>query len=77
MGREITIPGFVNYTDCRQNNGVCEIATDRIKDYARSLSEEEMKLFLEEVADDMLISVIYGRMINRKNKIEAIERYLQ
>ena len=74
---DIKVPSFVNYTDCRPKNQVCSITEESIKNYARSLSEEEMTLFLAEVSDEALVSAIHIRMINRKNKIDAIERYLQ
>lgn len=74
---EITARSFMNYTDCREKKEVCAVAAESIKNYAKSLSEEEMKIFLAEVSDEALVSETHYRMIVRKNKIDAIERYLQ
>ena len=76
MEKEITVPGFVNYTDLRENKEVCGIAKDNIKDLARGLSEEEMKLFLEEVSDFLLVNELHLRLMHRESDLAHIKRYL-
>lgn len=76
MSKEIEIPKCCNYTDLRVNNGVPAIEVETIQNYARGLKPEEMKIFLAEVPDEDLIAAIRIRLIERKNKIDGIGRYL-
>ena len=45
---EIAGKDFMNYTDCRPK-GVCTIENESIINYARSLSDEQMRIFLSVV----------------------------
>lgn len=46
---DIAVPSFVNYTDLRKKNELPQIEVEQIKNYARGLSDEQMRIFLAEV----------------------------
>lgn len=75
MAREIEIPKCVNCTDLRVKVDVPTIQEETIRSYAKDLSEAEMKIFLSEVKDEVLIATIHSRMIDRQYKLDAIGRH--
>lgn len=46
---DIAVPSFVNYTDLRKKTELPQIEVEQIKNYARGLSDEQMRIFLAEV----------------------------
>ena len=79
MGRndEISIAKCCNYTDLREKKEqLPQIEVESIKAYARGLNEEGLKIFLDELSDEELISAIHLRLIRRKNKLDGIKRYI-
>ena len=46
---DITVPSFVNYTDLRKKTELPQIEVETIRNYARGLNEEQMRIFLSEV----------------------------
>lgn len=77
MAREIEIPKCCNYTDLREKKEqLPQIEVESIKAYARGLNEEGLKIFLDELSDEELISAIHLRLIRRKNKLDGIKRYI-
>lgn len=75
MAKEIEIPKCCNYTDLRpQEECLPTIEVESIKSYARNLSEQGMKLFLEEVDDFALIVEINNRLDSRKRRLEDAEK---
>lgn len=46
---EIAGKDFMNYTDLRNKNELPQIEVEQIKNYARGLSDEQMRIFLAEV----------------------------
>lgn len=75
MANDIKVPGFVNCTDLRVRNEVPAIEAETIRNYARSLSDEEMKIFLCEVPDDVLIASVHRRLLERQYKLDSIEKH--
>ena len=75
MADSIKIADFVNYTDCRPQ-GVCTIEEESIRNYARGLNEEQMRIFLAEVSDEALVAALHIRLIERQNTIDGVRRYL-
>lgn len=79
MGRndEISIAKCCNHTDLREKKEqLPQIEVESIKAYARGLNEEGLKIFLDALSDEELISAIHLRLIRRKNKLDGIERYV-
>ena len=75
MANDIKVPSFVNYTDCRpQEEKLPQIEVESIKDYAKNLSEQGMKVFLSEVDDFALIVEINHRLDVRKRRLEEAEK---
>lgn len=72
----ITVPSFVNYTDLREKKELPQIEVEQIKNYAKSLGTEQMRIFLAEVTDEELVAALHIRLIQRQSKIENIARYL-
>lgn len=46
---EIAGKDFMNYTDLREKNKLAAIEVEQIKNYARSLNDEQMRIFLSVV----------------------------
>lgn len=46
---DIAVPSFVNYTDLRKKTELPQIEVEQIKNYARSLNDEQMRIFLSVV----------------------------
>ena len=77
MGRndEISIPKCCNCTDLREKKEqLPQIEVESIKAYAKGLNEEGLKIFLDTLSDEELISAIHLRLIRRKNKLDGIKR---
>ena len=78
MEKEIKLPGFINYTDCRPaKKDLCGIAEESVRNYARNLSTEEMAIFLSEVTDEALVSALHIRLIERESKLKNIGLYFR
>lgn len=75
MAESIKIADFVNYTDCRPQ-GICTIENESIRNYAKSLDETQMRIFLAEVSDEALVAALHIRLIERQNTIDGVRRYL-
>ena len=52
---DIAVPSFVNYTDLRKKTELPQIEVETIRNYAKSLSEEQMRIFLAEVSYQTLM----------------------
>lgn len=77
MAREIEIPKCVNCTDLRQKKEeLPQIEVESIKAYARGLNEDGLKIFLAEITDEELITELHIRLLQRRNRLDGISRYL-
>lgn len=79
MGRndEISIPKCCNYTDLREKKEqLPQIEVESIKAYARGLNEDGLKIFLAEITDEELITELHIRLLQRRNRLDGIVRYL-
>lgn len=79
MGRndEISIAKCCNYTDLREKKEqLPQIEVESIKAYARGLNEDGLKIFLAEITDEELITELHIRLLQRRNRLDGIVRYL-
>lgn len=79
MGRndEISIPKCCNCTDLREKKEqLPQIEVESIKAYARGLNEDGLKIFLAEITDEELITELHIRLLQRRNRLDGIVRYL-
>ena len=76
MDKEITVPGFVNYTDLRKKTELPKLEVERIRDYAKSLNEEEMRIFLSEVPYQVLMEECSRKYYSEHIALEHIKKYL-
>lgn len=77
MAREIEIPKCCNYTDLREKKEqLPQIEVESIKAYARGLNEDGLKIFLAEITDEELITELHIRLLQRRNRLDGIVRYL-
>ena len=75
MEQEIKIPNCCAYSDCRPEKK-SQIEEESIKAFARGLNEDGLKIFLDELSDEELISAIHLRLISRKNKLDCISKHV-
>ena len=79
MGKndEIRIPKCCNCTDLREKKEkLPQIEVESIKAYARGLKEDGLKIFLAEITDEELITELHIRLLQRRNRLDGIVRYL-
>ena len=74
MDREITVPSFCNYTDLRKKNDLPQIEVEQIKNYAKSLNEEQMRVFLAEVPYQVLMEECSRKYYSDHTTLESIRR---
>ena len=79
MANDIKIPSFLNYTDCRKKLNVneknlSEIEKESIVNYAKTLSEAEISLFLSQLPTETLLAHLSFRMIETECKLENIRK---
>lgn len=77
MAKEIEVASFLNYTDCRkkpQEKKMSEIEREAIVNYAKSLSEEEKLLFLENVSTETLLAVLNFRALDTECKLKSLQK---
>lgn len=75
MEQEIKIPNCCEYSDCRPEKK-SQIEEESIKAFARGLNEDGLKIFLDELSDEELISAIHLRLISRQNKLDCISKHV-
>ena len=78
---DIKIPSFLNYTDCRPNKEENEkvqklsgIEKEAIINYAKSLSGEEIKVFLDQIPTEVLLGHISFRAIDTECKLNSLKK---
>lgn len=77
MAKEIEVTNFTNDTECRKKpkeQKLSEIERETIVNYAKSLSEEEKILFLENVPTEMLLAVLGYRMLDTECKLQSLRK---
>ena len=81
MAKEIEVPNFLNYTDCRKKTGdtekkeekkLSEIERESIVNYANGLSTEEMALFLSQVSTATLLGTLTIRSLETESKLKKL-----
>ena len=83
MAKEIEVPNFLNYTDCRKNTGdtekkgekkLSEIERESIVNYAKGLNNDEMALFLSQVSTEKLLAVLSSRVLDTECKLMDLHK---
>lgn len=76
MAKEIEIPSFLNYTDLRAKNEVPEIEAEAIRNYARNLKPEEMRILLAEVPYEILMEECSRKYYSDHTTLQNIRRFM-
>lgn len=82
---DIKIPNFINFVDCRNNaeneeevkaepKKMSGIEKEAIINYAKSLSSEEIKVFLDQIPTEVLLGHISFRAIDTECKLNSLKK---
>lgn len=74
---DIKVPGFVNYTDLRaEKKDLSTIEIESIQNYARGLSEEQMKILLAEIPYNVLMEECSRKFYTLEHENKGVRRLL-
>jgi hypothetical protein len=73
---EIAGKDFMNYTDLREKNKLAAIEVEQIKNYARSLNDEQMRIFLAEVPYQTLMEECSRKFYALEYENKGVRRLL-
>lgn len=73
---DIKVPSFVNYTDLRKKTELPQIEVETIRNYARGLSEEQMRIFLAEVPYQTLMEECSRKFYALEYENKGVRRVL-
>lgn len=73
---EIAGKDFMNYTDLREKTTLPQIEVETIRNYARGLSEEQMRIFLSEVSYHVLMEECSRKFYALEYENKGVRRLL-
>jgi hypothetical protein len=76
MADSIKIADFVNYTDLRKKTELPQIEVEQIKNYARGLSDEQMRIFLAEVPYQTLMEECSRKYYSEHTTLQNIKKFM-
>ena len=74
--KDIAVPSFVNYTDLRKKETISAIEIESIQNYARGLSEEQMKILLAEIPYQVLMEECSRKFYALEHENKGVRRLL-
>lgn len=73
---EIAGKDFMNYTDLRKKTELPQIEVETIRNFARGLSEEQMRIFLSEVSYHVLMEECNRKFYALEYENKGVRRVL-
>ena len=83
MAKEIEVPNFLNYTDCRKKTGdtekkeenkLSEIERESIINYAKGLNVLEKELLLSQISTAELLAHLITRILGTETKLREVQK---
>ena len=74
--KDIVVPSCVNYTDLRKKETISAIEIESIQNYARGLSEEQMKILLAEIPYQVLMEECSRKFYALEHENKGVRRLL-